>query len=114
MIERLDTKGLFLTYHYDSFNIDLDKPLAEQLDELDEDIIQLEMDDDYIVNLGYHPSHTIKGEFKVEIIKKFNREQTLWTKTSKTPHGLFAILQEAVNKVKKLTVSDEGKTVKRN
>jgi len=114
MIERLDTKGLFLTYHYDSFNIELDRPLAEQLDELDEDIIQLEVDNTYIINLGYYPSHTIEGEFQVKIMKQFDWKQAIWTKTSKTPHGLLAILQEAVNEVKKLTVPDEDKTVKSN
>jgi hypothetical protein len=104
MVENLNLNGLNVTYCYDEFHIQLDKPLSEQIWELNEDIIQLQIDNKYTIDLGYYPSHSLNGKFKVCIIKDLEWSNPIWIKTCKSQNILFNLLQEAIDVVKKLSL----------
>jgi len=104
MVENLNLNGLNVTYCYDEFHIQPDKPLSEQIWELNEDIIQLQIDNGYTIDLGYYPSNSLKGKFKVYIIKDSDWSNPIWIKTCKSQNILLNLLQEAIDEVKKLSI----------
>lgn len=53
---------------YNSFNIDFDKPLTSQTNELNEDLIQVEYKNNYILDIGWYPEGDEKGRIIVQLI----------------------------------------------
>jgi hypothetical protein len=104
LLETLNLKGLNISYCYNEYHIRLDKPLSEQIWELNEDILQLQIEDKYIIDLGYYPSHSLKGRFKIVVIKDYDWSSPIWIKTCKNPDFLVKHVQEAVDVVKDLII----------
>ena len=53
---------------YNTFNIDFDKPFMQQLDALNEDLIQVEYDGDYRLDIGWYPEADENGKFIIQLI----------------------------------------------
>jgi hypothetical protein len=104
VLETLNLKGLNISYCYNEYHIRLDKPISEQIWELNEDILQLQIDDKYIIDLGYYPSHSLKGRFKIVVIKDYDWSSPIWIKTCRNPDFLVKHVQEAVDVVKDLII----------
>lgn len=57
---------------YENFSIEQDQEWIDQLDKLDEDLLQVEFPDDVILDLGWYPAFSHKGQFQVRVIRDFN------------------------------------------
>lgn len=57
---------------YENFSIEQDQEWIDQLDKLDEDLLQVEFPDDVILDLGWYPAFSRKGQFQVRVIRDFN------------------------------------------
>ncbi len=53
---------------YNSFDIDFERPFAEQLEELNEDLIQVEYNEKYILDIGWYPEHNANGNIIIQLI----------------------------------------------
>jgi len=53
---------------YNSFNIDFGKPFIEQSEELNEDLIQVEFDGNYILDISWYPEGDDKGMIIIQLI----------------------------------------------
>lgn len=98
MIERLNLGNAKVLYN--ELNINLKKPLSEQIWELNEDLLQLSVGSNIIVDVGYYPSHSLNGRFKVMVIEEGNWENPLITTLCDKPDLLVDCIQEVLNKVK--------------
>ena len=54
--------------NYNTFHIDLDKPMIGHLDELNEDLIQVVYYDDYILDIGWYPEGDENGKLIIQLI----------------------------------------------
>ena len=54
--------------NYNSFNIDFDKPLSEQINEFNEDLIQVEYNGHYILDIGWYPECDDNGKIIIQLI----------------------------------------------
>ncbi len=54
---------------YNSFNIDFDRPLSSQTKELNEDLIQVEYMNKYLLDIGWYPEGDEKGKIIVQLIR---------------------------------------------
>ena len=54
---------------YDEFHIDFSKPFSEQLDSLTEDLLQIEYENGYLIDLGWYPEFDENGKFTLQLIK---------------------------------------------
>ena len=54
--------------NYNTFNIDFDKPYIVQLDELNEDLIQVEYNENYLLDIGWHPEGDENGKIIIQLI----------------------------------------------
>lgn len=100
LIDKLNVEGVRITFN----NLDticLDKPLSEQLYVLKEDLLQLEIGEDYLIDVGYYPEFSLDGEFKVLIIKGNDWSEPFRVKSCKTPELLIEYVQEAINEIVK-------------
>ena len=54
--------------NYNTFSIDFNKPFAAQEDELNEDLVQVEYNDNYILDIGWYPEGDINGRIIIQLI----------------------------------------------
>ena len=67
MIEQGDFGGGTVVFW--DFDVDSNRPLTDQLDELKEDMIQVEYPDrDLIIDVGWYPEFSADGNFVVQLI----------------------------------------------
>jgi hypothetical protein len=104
LLDKLDLEGFKINYTYNDFRITIDKPIFEQLMDLDEDILQLQIDDKYTIDLGYYPEHTLNGRFKIFIVSEHNWTNPVWEKSFVEPNLIIEYFQEAVDIVKNMLV----------
>lgn len=98
--EKLNIEGVRITFNnFD--DISPDKPLSEQLDVLKEDLLQLEIGEDYLIDVGYYPEFSLDGEFKVFIIRDHDWAEPLRVKSCKTTELLIEYIQEVINEIVK-------------
>lgn len=82
----------------------MDRPLGEQLDALDEDLIQIEFPNQIIVDVGWYPSHSPKGEFQVVLIKSYDWEKPVRLRKSTDANTLRRDVAETIEEAKRLCV----------
>lgn len=85
---------------YDDMKIDPKKSLESQIDNLKEDLFQVNYIDKFIVDVGWFPSFSIDGHFRVVAIEDYNWESPIFQKTCRTLVELDEYLEEAVNFIK--------------
>jgi hypothetical protein len=60
---------------YDDYNIDILKPIENQLWELKEDLLQVHYSDEYsntyILDIGWYPEFIIEGNFRIVFVRNF-------------------------------------------
>ena len=54
--------------NYNKFNIDFNKSFTEQLDELNEDLLQVEFKDNYMLDIGWYPEGDEDGMIIIQLI----------------------------------------------
>ncbi|MDE6088086.1 MAG: hypothetical protein K2G25_06840, partial [Oscillospiraceae bacterium] len=68
-------------------------PLAFQLDELKEDLLQIEYESGYILDVGWYPEFKLKGCFKIFIVKP---NEKIYEKKTRSIKKLRLLIKEAV------------------
>ena len=66
---------------YDEFHIDFSKPFSEQLDSLTEDLLQVEYENGYLIDLGWYPEFDDKGKFTLQLIKNGDWRNPVYKKS---------------------------------
>ncbi|MUG48052.1 hypothetical protein [Paenibacillus woosongensis] len=85
---------------YDDMQIDPNKSLESQVDNLKEDLFQVNYADKFIVDVGWFPSLSKDGHFRVVAIEDFDWESPVFQKTCRTLIELREYVEEAVSIVK--------------
>lgn len=61
---------------YNNFNIDISKPLENQIWELKEDLLQVSYSgrnsSTYILDIGWYPEFNVNGNFKILLIRNYD------------------------------------------
>jgi len=57
---------------YEEFTIDDGREWVEQIDRLEEDLLQVVFPGDVVLDLGWYPAFSRKGQFQVRVIRNFN------------------------------------------
>lgn len=100
MIDELNLNGV--NVEYNEFHIDFSKPLSEQIWELNEDLLQFSIGENYIVDVGYYPSNELNGRFKIVSIKDYDWENPVIIRNCSDYQSLVADIQAVINKTKEL------------
>ena len=98
-MQRIDLKSGKITYN--EFRIHFDIPFSEQLDSLLEDLVQIEYEDGYLIDLGWYPEFDAAGRFIVQLIKDYNWEKPIYIQKSRDVKQLKEILVNAINRIKR-------------
>jgi hypothetical protein len=84
---------------YNDFDISKEKPLSEQIYSLKEDLFQVNYDEKYIIDIGWHPEFTTKGNFKICVIKDFDWANPVFIKKTKDLEKLKSYMVESISVV---------------
>lgn len=82
------------------FQIDENNSVENQVDNLKEDLFQVNYDDKFIIDVGWFPSFSKNGQFKVVVIEDFNWDDPIYKKTSRTISELREHIEKSVSIVK--------------
>lgn len=86
---------------YNTFNIDFDRPFIEQLDELNEDLVQVEYKENYLLDIGWYPECETKGKIIVQLIHNSQWEKPVLRKECITQELFLKNLLEITEMMKK-------------
>ena len=82
---------------YDDFDIDPTLTFESQKFSFKEDILQLEIGDNYVIDVGYYPEFNPKGFFLVRVIKDIEWDSPVFKKKFRNVKFLPKYLQEAID-----------------
>ncbi len=85
---------------YDDLQIDENNSLENQTDNLKEDLFQVNYDDEFIVDVGWYPSFSKDGQFRVVVIEDFNWDSPILQRTCRTISELREYVEELVSVIK--------------
>ena len=80
---------------YEEFHLTDSKEWAEQLDDLNEDLLQVEFPGNVILDIGWYPMGDPKGQFKVKVIRDFDWEQPIFYAKVSTLGVLRSVVEAA-------------------
>ncbi len=64
-------------------------PLSEQIDLLKEDLLQIDYDNLYLIDVGWYPEFDINGSFKVLVVHNYDWASPQLLKASKSIEALL-------------------------
>ncbi|GAK40672.1 hypothetical protein TCA2_3162 [Paenibacillus sp. TCA20] len=85
---------------YNDIQIDEHDSIENQLDNLKEDLFQVNYDNRFIIDIGWFPSFSKDGHFRVVIIEDFEWEKPIYQKICRTVVELKKYIEESVTAVK--------------
>lgn len=77
-----------------------DIPLLDQIDDLKEDLIQVNYNDEFIVDVGWYPEFDENGYFKIFVIEGFDWSSPVIVRESKSLKQLVEDLNECVSYIR--------------
>ncbi len=98
MFENLDFTPGRVTYNDLCINLEL--PLVDQTNALKEDLFQVEYDKNYVLDIGWYPSFSPLGSFRILIVKDFDWENPVFERVCCTIDELVLYVQECANTIK--------------
>lgn len=101
MLNSLDLKGGKITYDELSPHINEHLPISEQLIHFTEDLVQIEIGEHFLVDVGFYPEFDPNGEFKIVLIQNYDWETPLFSKSCSSLQILPSMIQEVINCVSK-------------
>ncbi len=81
---------------YNEFYIDFSIPYDKQVDCLLEDLIQVEYNNGYILDVGWYPEFDYSGQFIIQIIEKYEWESPTFYRKCNDEENLKKNLIDAV------------------
>ena len=82
---------------YDQFNINFDISFKDQPESLLEDLLQVNYQNRYIIDLGWYPEFDSNGSFIIYIIGDYNWDRPIKTRKCREKKDLKNNLVEFVN-----------------
>lgn len=95
-VKYLDKGGVV---SFNDFIINKTIPLEAQLDNLKEDMLQIEFSDGYLLDVGWRPSFSKNGEFKIVLIKDFNWDEPVYSGSAKNIIELETEIEIAIDNI---------------
>ena len=77
----IDFKSGRITYN--EFHVNFNLPFSEQEDCLTEDLLQVEYENGYLIDLGWYPEYDETGKFILQLINNGNWEKPIYKKQSR-------------------------------
>ena len=84
---------------FDDFSVNFSKPLEAQLDSLKEDMLQVEFEGGYILDVGWRPSFSLDGAFYIVLIKNHDWEKPVFSAEARGMDGLMKSMELAMQAV---------------
>lgn len=97
----LDWKSGRLVF-WDLDLLDTKKSLADQLDELKEDLVQVDYPGGLLLDAGWYPEFCESGLFVVKVVRDFNWENLLFEVNANTIDGFVRSLNEAIDFIERV------------
>jgi hypothetical protein len=97
LLNNLNLKNTTILYN-DLKDIKKDVPLNEQLNELKEDLLQIEINKNYLVDVGFYPAFSSQGSLKILLIKDSDWENPVLSEETKDLKKLPQLIQVAMDK----------------
>lgn len=91
----IDFKSGRITYN--EFHFDFNLPFSEQEDSLMEDLLQVEYENGYLIDLGWYPEYDENGKFILQLIKNDNWKKPIYKKQSRDWEQIKKSLLKAIN-----------------
>lgn len=84
---------------FNEFSLKKGVPLVEQQDSLQEDMLQVEFPNGYILDIGWRPSFDINGKFYIYLIKDFDWEDPVYSGSAINIEYLEFEINQAMDKL---------------
>lgn len=85
---------------YDDFDVDPLVPYEKQLTSLDEDMLQVEYPQGYVLDIGWY--HDVNGKFVVRVIKDCDWDQPVFIKETRNLARLEKFVQQSIDLIMQL------------
>jgi hypothetical protein len=85
---------------YNDLQIDEHDSLENQLDNLKEDLFQVNYEDRFIIDVGWFPSFSKDGAFRIVVIEDFEWDNPIYQKTCRSIMELKKYIEESITVVK--------------
>lgn len=85
---------------YNTYNIDFNKSLARQKEELNEDLIQVEFQGGYILDIGWFPEYNEKGGIIIQLIQNYKWETPIYKQEVKDLVSLYQCIENVLKIIK--------------
>lgn len=82
---------------YDNFSIDFGKKFLEQKNNLLEDLLQIEYNDGYLIDLGWYPEFNKNGKLVLKIIYNYDWANPMYINSFRTKLEFEKAMECAVN-----------------
>lgn len=82
---------------YNEFHFDFDLPFSAQEDSLNEDLLQVQYENGFLIDLGWYPEYDANGKFILQLIKNGNWKSPIYKEQSRTWKQLKESLLKAIN-----------------
>lgn len=93
---------------YNSFSIDFNMPFSSQLDELNEDLIQVEFDKEFLLDIGWHPERDAKGRIIVRLIHGYRWDYPIIKAETIEYDELLNIINNIMTEIESITETGGG------
>lgn len=87
---------------YNDIELKMDVPLKEQVEHLKEDLLQVNFRDSFLLDVGWYPSFSVEGCFKVMVIRNFNWTEPVRELNVKDINSLQEAVQDCLSLIKSL------------
>ena len=94
-MKTIDFKSGEITYN--ELHIDFSLPFSEQEKSLTEDLLLVEYENGYMIDLGWYPEFDEKGKFVLQLINNGNWEKPIYKKKSRKWTHIRKALLKAID-----------------
>ncbi|MDE5984500.1 MAG: hypothetical protein K2H13_04520 [Eubacterium sp.] len=85
---------------YNEFNIDFSLPFSKQIDCLNEDLMQVSYNENYILDIGWYPESNPSGSFIIQLIKNYCWDNPIFKEKCKSENDLVDNIIKAINTIR--------------
>lgn len=85
---------------YNDFDIDINLPFEQQIFSLKEDLLQVNYDDKYLIDIGWAPEFDTKGKFKIRIINDLDWSSPIYFKQTNSVKKLYELTCDCIEIIK--------------
>lgn len=87
--------GIGVVTFWDLDELDVSKPIRDQIEILKEDLIQVRFRENIVLDVGWYPSFSRRGRFVVEVVKDCDWESPVCRYEATDASSLLSCLEKA-------------------